>query len=71
MHHSVVSAVYFISFVYSQYFLLLNDRLLFADASLIFQDAWKHAIEKAKAMPDPWAEFHLEDIKTESCTRYR
>ncbi|XP_068610487.1 eukaryotic elongation factor 2 kinase isoform X2 [Brachionichthys hirsutus] len=32
---------------------------------------WRHAIEKAKAMPDPWAEFHLEDIKTESCVRYR
>ncbi|XP_016336583.1 eukaryotic elongation factor 2 kinase-like isoform X2 [Sinocyclocheilus anshuiensis] len=32
---------------------------------------WKHAIEKAKAMPDPWAEFHLEDIETERCTRYR
>uniref|UniRef100_H3CP91 Eukaryotic elongation factor 2 kinase n=1 Tax=Tetraodon nigroviridis TaxID=99883 RepID=H3CP91_TETNG len=35
------------------------------------REAWKHAIEKAKAMPDPWAEFHLEDIKTEACTRYR
>ncbi|KAM9336670.1 eukaryotic elongation factor 2 kinase isoform 3-T3 [Symphorus nematophorus] len=35
------------------------------------RDAWKHAIEKAKAMPDPWAQFHLEDIKTEPCTRYR
>lgn len=22
-------------------------------------------------MPDPWAQFHLEDIKTEPCTRYR
>ncbi|XP_037610687.1 eukaryotic elongation factor 2 kinase isoform X4 [Sebastes umbrosus] len=33
--------------------------------------AWKHAIEKAKAMPDPWAEFHLEDIETEPCIRYR
>ncbi|MFT7812212.1 eukaryotic elongation factor 2 kinase isoform X2 [Arapaima gigas] len=33
--------------------------------------AWKHAIEKAKAMPDPWAEFHLEEIETEPCTRYR
>lgn len=32
---------------------------------------WKHAIEKAKAMPDPWAEFHLEDIETEPCVRYR
>lgn len=40
-------------------------------ASLTRQDAWKHAIQKAKAMPDPWAEFHLEDIKTESCTRHR
>ncbi|XP_074519843.1 eukaryotic elongation factor 2 kinase isoform X2 [Halichoeres trimaculatus] len=33
--------------------------------------AWKHAIEKARAMPDPWAHFHLEDIKTEPCIRYR
>ncbi|XP_074476958.1 eukaryotic elongation factor 2 kinase isoform X4 [Sebastes fasciatus] len=33
--------------------------------------AWKNAIEKAKAMPDPWAEFHLEDIETEPCIRYR
>ncbi|XP_053495922.1 eukaryotic elongation factor 2 kinase isoform X1 [Ictalurus furcatus] len=33
--------------------------------------AWKHAIEKARAMPDPWAEFHLEDVETESCVRYR
>ncbi|XP_071763881.1 eukaryotic elongation factor 2 kinase isoform X2 [Centroberyx gerrardi] len=32
---------------------------------------WKHAIEKAKAMPDPWAEFHLEDKETEPCVRYR
>ncbi|XP_059387869.1 eukaryotic elongation factor 2 kinase-like isoform X2 [Carassius carassius] len=32
---------------------------------------WKHAIEKAKAMPDPWAEFHLEEIEKEHCTRYR
>ncbi|XP_065805692.1 eukaryotic elongation factor 2 kinase isoform X4 [Labrus bergylta] len=35
------------------------------------RDAWKHAIEKAKAMPDPWAQFHLEEIQTEPCTRYR
>ncbi|XP_063076680.1 eukaryotic elongation factor 2 kinase [Engraulis encrasicolus] len=33
--------------------------------------AWKHAIEKAKAMPDPWAEFHLEEVQTEPCIRYR
>nr|XP_020460954.1 eukaryotic elongation factor 2 kinase isoform X2 [Monopterus albus] len=32
---------------------------------------WKIAIEKAKAMPDPWAQFHLEDIETEACIRYR
>ncbi|XP_057214603.1 eukaryotic elongation factor 2 kinase isoform X1 [Triplophysa rosa] len=32
---------------------------------------WKHAIEKAKAMPDPWAEFHLEEMETERCSRYR
>ncbi|XP_071318599.1 eukaryotic elongation factor 2 kinase isoform X6 [Trachinotus anak] len=35
------------------------------------RDAWKSAIEKAKARPDPWAEFHLEDIETEPCVRYR
>ncbi|EHB13195.1 Elongation factor 2 kinase [Heterocephalus glaber] len=34
-------------------------------------EAWKHAIEKAKHMPDPWAEFHLEDIAKENATRYR
>ncbi|KAJ8363831.1 hypothetical protein SKAU_G00126620 [Synaphobranchus kaupii] len=32
---------------------------------------WKHAIEKAKSMPDPWAQFHLEEIETELCIRYR
>ncbi|XP_053132180.1 eukaryotic elongation factor 2 kinase isoform X2 [Hemicordylus capensis] len=36
-----------------------------------FKEAWKHAIEKAKHMPDPWAEFHLEDVETENATRYR
>ncbi|KAF7660335.1 hypothetical protein LDENG_00283600 [Lucifuga dentata] len=35
------------------------------------REAWRHAIEKAKAMPDPWAQFHLEDIETEPCKRYR
>ncbi|XP_068610486.1 eukaryotic elongation factor 2 kinase isoform X1 [Brachionichthys hirsutus] len=40
-------------------------------SSFTFKATWRHAIEKAKAMPDPWAEFHLEDIKTESCVRYR
>uniref|UniRef100_A0A6J0U5L1 Eukaryotic elongation factor 2 kinase n=1 Tax=Pogona vitticeps TaxID=103695 RepID=A0A6J0U5L1_9SAUR len=35
------------------------------------REAWKHAIEKAKHMPDPWAEFHLEEIETEHATRYR
>ncbi|KAG8145639.1 putative Eukaryotic elongation factor 2 kinase protein [Naja naja] len=34
-------------------------------------EAWKHAIEKAKHMPDPWAEFHLEEFKMENATRYR
>ncbi|XP_042560694.1 eukaryotic elongation factor 2 kinase isoform X3 [Clupea harengus] len=32
---------------------------------------WKNAIEKARAMPDPWAEFHLEEVQTEPCIRYR
>ncbi|XP_062299104.1 eukaryotic elongation factor 2 kinase isoform X1 [Scomber scombrus] len=35
------------------------------------REAWKKAVQKAKAMPDPWAEFHLEAIETEPCTRYR
>uniref|UniRef100_A0A671SS63 Eukaryotic elongation factor 2 kinase n=1 Tax=Sinocyclocheilus anshuiensis TaxID=1608454 RepID=A0A671SS63_9TELE len=39
--------------------------------SFTYRATWKHAIEKAKAMPDPWAEFHLEEIETERCTRYR
>ncbi|XP_060885149.1 eukaryotic elongation factor 2 kinase isoform X5 [Labrus mixtus] len=39
--------------------------------NFVFRDAWKHAIEKAKAMPDPWAQFHLEKIQTEPCIRYR
>ncbi|XP_036081571.1 eukaryotic elongation factor 2 kinase isoform X2 [Rousettus aegyptiacus] len=39
--------------------------------SFSFKEAWKHAIEKAKHMPDPWAEFHLEDIATERATRHR
>ncbi|XP_053515471.1 eukaryotic elongation factor 2 kinase isoform X6 [Artibeus jamaicensis] len=40
-------------------------------SSFNFKEAWKHAIEKAKHMPDPWAEFHLEDITTECATRHR
>uniref|UniRef100_A0A8C2TXR4 Eukaryotic elongation factor 2 kinase n=1 Tax=Coturnix japonica TaxID=93934 RepID=A0A8C2TXR4_COTJA len=39
--------------------------------SFSYKETWKHAIEKAKHMPDPWAEFHLEDIETEHATRYR
>uniref|UniRef100_A0A671SST5 Eukaryotic elongation factor 2 kinase n=1 Tax=Sinocyclocheilus anshuiensis TaxID=1608454 RepID=A0A671SST5_9TELE len=49
-----------------------NDVELFQTTSFFLDQAtWKHAIEKAKAMPDPWAEFHLEEIETERCTRYR
>ncbi|XP_015445420.1 eukaryotic elongation factor 2 kinase isoform X2 [Pteropus alecto] len=40
-------------------------------SSFNFKEAWKHAIEKAKHMPDPWAEFHLEDVATECATRHR
>ncbi|XP_023569188.1 eukaryotic elongation factor 2 kinase isoform X2 [Octodon degus] len=36
-----------------------------------YKETWKHAIEKAKHMPDPWAEFHLEDVATEHATRHR
>ncbi|ELK37862.1 Eukaryotic elongation factor 2 kinase [Myotis davidii] len=40
-------------------------------SSFNIKEAWKHAVEKAKHMPDPWAEFHLEDIAAESATRHR
>ncbi|KAM5152091.1 eukaryotic elongation factor 2 kinase isoform 2-T2 [Mantella aurantiaca] len=39
--------------------------------SFNFREAWKHAIQKAKQMPDPWAQFHLEDIETEHAIRHR
>ncbi|XP_063790520.1 eukaryotic elongation factor 2 kinase isoform X2 [Pseudophryne corroboree] len=39
--------------------------------SFSFKEAWKHAIQKAKQMPDPWAEFHLEDIEAEHAIRHR
>uniref|UniRef100_W5KNJ2 Eukaryotic elongation factor 2 kinase n=1 Tax=Astyanax mexicanus TaxID=7994 RepID=W5KNJ2_ASTMX len=39
--------------------------------SFTYKATWKHAIEKARAMPDPWAEFHLEEVETEPCIRYR
>uniref|UniRef100_A0A3B3I0C9 Eukaryotic elongation factor 2 kinase n=1 Tax=Oryzias latipes TaxID=8090 RepID=A0A3B3I0C9_ORYLA len=39
--------------------------------NFLYKAAWKNAIEKARAMPDPWAQFHLEEIPTESCMRYR
>ncbi|XP_072039957.1 eukaryotic elongation factor 2 kinase-like [Amphiura filiformis] len=32
---------------------------------------WKRAIKKSLSMDDPWASFHLEDIKTERATRHR
>uniref|UniRef100_A0A3Q4GP22 Eukaryotic elongation factor 2 kinase n=1 Tax=Neolamprologus brichardi TaxID=32507 RepID=A0A3Q4GP22_NEOBR len=44
----------------------INFSILF-----FYQAAWLHAIEKAKAMPDPWAQFHLEETATEPCIRYR
>ncbi|GAA6214463.1 eukaryotic elongation factor 2 kinase [Lates japonicus] len=40
-------------------------------SNFMYKETWKHAIEKARAMPDPWAQFHLEDIETEPCIRYR
>ncbi|XP_054848523.1 eukaryotic elongation factor 2 kinase isoform X2 [Eublepharis macularius] len=54
--------------------LVKNDQFSSSSSprnSFHFKEAWKHAIEKAKHMPDPWAEFHLEDIETEHATRYR
>nr|XP_034987975.1 eukaryotic elongation factor 2 kinase isoform X3 [Zootoca vivipara] len=49
----------------------LNSSSASPRSSFDIKQAWKHAIEKAKHMPDPWAEFHLEDIETENATRYR
>uniref|UniRef100_A0A3Q3ABH6 Eukaryotic elongation factor 2 kinase n=1 Tax=Kryptolebias marmoratus TaxID=37003 RepID=A0A3Q3ABH6_KRYMA len=40
-------------------------------SNFLYRAAWIHAIEKARNMPDPWAQFHLEEIATEPCTRYR
>uniref|UniRef100_A0A3B3VQ71 Eukaryotic elongation factor 2 kinase n=1 Tax=Poecilia latipinna TaxID=48699 RepID=A0A3B3VQ71_9TELE len=40
-------------------------------SNFLYRAAWIKAIEKARAMPDPWAQFHLEDIETEPCIRYR
>uniref|UniRef100_A0A3P9N8F5 Eukaryotic elongation factor 2 kinase n=1 Tax=Poecilia reticulata TaxID=8081 RepID=A0A3P9N8F5_POERE len=34
-------------------------------SNFLYRAAWINAIEKARAMPDPWAQFHLEDIETE------
>jgi len=32
---------------------------------------WLIALKKVKTLKDPWAEFHIENIKTETCTRHR
>ncbi|XP_018423660.1 PREDICTED: eukaryotic elongation factor 2 kinase isoform X3 [Nanorana parkeri] len=39
--------------------------------SFSIREAWRNAIQKAKQMPDPWAEFHLEEIETEHAVRHR
>lgn len=35
------------------------------------QSHWLNAIRKARSLDDPWAEFHLEDLPVERCTRHR
>ncbi|KAL5019070.1 hypothetical protein ScPMuIL_004792 [Solemya velum] len=35
------------------------------------QSHWLNAIRKARALDDPWAEFHLEELEVEKCTRHR
>uniref|UniRef100_A0A3Q2XYK6 Eukaryotic elongation factor 2 kinase n=1 Tax=Hippocampus comes TaxID=109280 RepID=A0A3Q2XYK6_HIPCM len=53
---------------------LINNRQLsnsLPKTEFLYKETWKNAIVKAKAMPDPWAEFHLEDKETEPCLRYR
>lgn len=32
---------------------------------------WMNAIHKAKKVKDPWANFHIESLETERCTRHR
>ncbi len=32
---------------------------------------WKRLIKKSLSMDDPWAEFHLEEVKTERAKRHR
>ncbi|XP_051925600.1 eukaryotic elongation factor 2 kinase isoform X2 [Hippocampus zosterae] len=52
----------------------INNRQLsnsLPKTEFLYKETWKNAIVKAKAMPDPWAEFHLEDKETEACLRYR
>ncbi|XP_041938796.1 eukaryotic elongation factor 2 kinase isoform X4 [Alosa sapidissima] len=39
--------------------------------AFVHRTKWKRAIEKARSMPDPWAEFHLEEVQKEPCIRYR
>ncbi|XP_013862563.1 eukaryotic elongation factor 2 kinase isoform X2 [Austrofundulus limnaeus] len=48
-----------------------GERRTYTVLSESARAAWIHAIEKARAMPDPWAQFHLEEIATEPCIRYR
>ncbi|XP_028990067.1 eukaryotic elongation factor 2 kinase isoform X4 [Betta splendens] len=53
---------------------LVNTRQLsnsLPKSSFTYKETWRHAIQKARAMPDPWAQFHLEEIETEPCIRYR
>ncbi|XP_069501712.1 eukaryotic elongation factor 2 kinase isoform X6 [Ambystoma mexicanum] len=57
----------------SNYFnnLVKNEQYATSSSPRNYRETWKLAIQRAKHMPDPWAEFHIEDIETENATRYR
>lgn len=50
---------------------LANLKLKVKPGQSRAQNHWIMAIKKAKDLSDPWASFHIEDIKTEFCIRHR
>lgn len=50
---------------------LANLKLKVKPGQSRAQNHWIMAIKKAKDLLDPWASFHIEDIKTEFCIRHR
>lgn len=50
---------------------LANLKLKVKPGQSRAQNHWIMAIKKARDLSDPWASFHIEDIKTEFCIRHR